>query len=110
MEDIKEKIQKLRYELSEIYYSRTRVTALTWSEQHRDEVIARSEEIVSELKQLAPTRIAELKAEQADLEKKYPKFGKRLRYVFGVPKKVSTAEERHKQIDFEIRELEYYLD
>lgn len=111
MEDINEKIQKLRYELSGIFYLRTVIVAQMGFELDLDKVRrARSEEIVSELERLIPMRIAELKAEQAVLEKEYLKFGKRLKYVFRAPEKVSAAKNRHKQIDFEIRDLEYYLD
>ncbi len=110
MENLKERIQKLREELSAINYSATRVTAQMWSEKEWNEVRERSKAITDEIKLLVPTRIAELKAEKATLEEKYPKFSKKLVYaIVGVPKEVSDAERRCKQIDAEIKYLELFI-
>ena len=104
-----ERIQELEHRLNNMHHSWILITAAMWTEEEWAEERALEKKIIAELEQLIPVRKAELEAEQAELECKYPKFSHRLKYIFRVPKKVTTAEKRHSEIAFELRHLEYIL-
>ena len=104
-----ERIQELIHKLNEKHHSWILITAAMWTEEEWAEERAESDRLTAELKELLPIRIAELKDEQTELERKYPKFTKRLRYFFKAPKEVTDAEFRYNQIFSEIKYLKSYL-